>query len=971
MPNLLKHVLVLGLALPTSLLGYHLYAGAHGSDGEVTRNALGDAFSGLSLGGGDDEYQLSKLAIFRKDMWHVEAYYVEQERLDPDAMFQAALERAEREIPELLFERQPAGRRLSVSVGSFTTVLLLEPVTDFVSFNTQLSRVARVLEDHLSAEVDQREVEYALVAGALSTLDPHTILMPPEAAREMEVDNEDEFGGLGIEITVIDGQLTIKNPMEGTPAARVGLLTDDQIVRIEDESTLNMDLQEAVALLRGPVGAPVSIAVMRKGFDVPRTFTIVRDIIRVKPVTGELLPGGIAYVRIQSFHDNVSADLAGLLAGFRAKSGEPPNGLILDLRGNPGGYLNRAVDVANFFLTSGVIVSTVEGGTRNRREPRKASAMNTEPDYPVAVLVNGSSASASEIVAGALRNLDRAVIIGERTFGKGSVQHLYDNPDDSRLKLTVAQYLTPGDESIQSVGISPDILLQPSLVAPADPGEDGRAGQPRVSLYGREWVTRERDLDHHLETTSDREQPPAYAVRYLLAADDLEDRDTRPTSDWEVGFARDVLSVARSPRRADIIQAAASVVERRRAEESGRLLNAFGDIGIDWRSGVNTAPPELSIRVDVGDDGVLQAGEREDLAIEVTNLGTEALTQLAAVTSSGNPWLNHREFYFGALNPGETRSVAQELRLADGHPTELTPMTVELRSGDAGVLLTESALVRLEGRALPRFSWSVALVEDGSGESRGDGDGLPEMGEIVELAVTVTNIGEGAAREPFVRLKNRSGKSVDLRVGSADPGVRRTPDGASCSEQGQDCLPSLNPGESADVRLSFELRGEPDESGGWDVELQVGDHRAYDYGSVHSGGFTSAFQLTEDLHLVGGQPLPSAERRPPVIALSRRPDVLAGTPDAVISGVVSDDHGVRDVMVFFEDDKLAYQGGGEGARSLPVTAEARMATGPNHFYVLARDVDGLTASVSLSALVESASDPEAQAAVSGTGSSEL
>jgi carboxyl-terminal processing protease len=264
--------------------------------------------------------------------------------------------------------------------------------------------------------------------------------------------------------------LTVKQPIEGTPAWDAGLKASDKIVRIENTSTINMDLDEAVSLLRGKVGEPVTIMVERTGWTAPKPFTIVRGRIKIDPVKGELLDGDIGYLKIQSFHKNVAEDMNQFLDAMEKESQDKLQGLIIDLRNNPGGYLNQAIKVSDRFLRNGVIVSTVEGAERTKEETHAKTTSKTLSDLPIAVLVNGNSASASEIVAGALRNQSRAIIIGERSFGKGSVQHLYGNPDESRLKLTVAQYLTPGDQSIQSVGIPPDILLQPSLIRPK--GED-------------------------------------------------------------------------------------------------------------------------------------------------------------------------------------------------------------------------------------------------------------------------------------------------------------------------------------------------------------------------------------------------------------------------------------------------------------------------------------------------------------------
>lgn len=941
MSSLIKHVAILGLAFPASLAGYHYFAGAHGSEGDRPVGSFTQAVSRLT---GSSAYQLSDLRLLEKDLWYVETRYVEPERLDTEKMFQSALDAVERGVPEVLFQREPGGRRLHISVGSYSTVLMLEPVDSFVALHQQLTRVAAVLDEHLSDDVEKPEVEYAFINGALATLDPHTILMPPEAAREMEVDNDGEFGGLGIEIAIVDGRLTIKEPIEGTPAHKAGLQSEDQIVRIEDESTINMDLTEAVSKLRGPVGEPVTISVMRKGFDAPRAFTIIRAVIKLNPVEGKLLPGGIAYLRIKNFNDNVDEQIGALLQDFHQKAGGTVKGLVLDLRSNPGGYLNQAVDVSNRFLASGVIVSTVDGGKGGRRETRRATAAGTEPDYPIAVLVNGNSASASEIVAGALRNLDRAVIIGERTFGKGSVQHLYENDDTSRLKLTVAKYLTPGDESIQSVGIPPDILLQPSVVVkPEKPAES-----PVISLYWREWVSREADLDRHLEQVPQQEAQPSYSVRYLRPELDDEDRRKKDTSeDWEVKLAAEVLQAAKSPRRAEVLASASSVIARRQQEEERRLVEAMKAVGIDWSAGQNPKAPQLDARLDLGPDGVLRAGEEEDIAVEVTNRGSEPVSRLSLVTGSENVWLDKREFYFGRLLPGETRRFVQRVSLPDGYGSELAPLTLTFRDPSNAGLGSETEMVRTEARPLPRFEYTLALRDDGTGGSKGDGDGLAEVGETVDLVLSVKNVGDGPSREAFARLKNRSGRAVDLANASVEIGAPLGADGKPCVPDSEGCTRTLAPGESATEHLTFELRAPPSDEA-WKIELSVGDNRAYDYGAVQRGGFYDYFQQTEEISLRPGQAVDGRVRGPPRITLTRTPGLEQSGADFVVSGKVEDPHGIRDIMVFKGEDKIFFLGGDQSATSLPFSVDGELGDGASLFVVLARDHEGLSSTAAFS-----------------------
>ncbi len=935
MHRVLKHLALFGMAVPTCLVGYHALASRSPGIGDASDpQVLVDAVQGFGLG---DWYELSDLELVERNFYHVEHRYVEKERLDPEAMFQGALDAVERDINEVMFVREPGGRRLQVSVGAYTTVMLVEPIESFDALYGQLRRVAAVLEDHLSDEVSHPEVEYALINGALSTLDPHTLLLDPEAAREMEVDNQGEFAGLGVEISIdAEGRLVVSQPMDGTPALKAGLRADDVIVRIEDESTIGMDISDAVERLRGEVGSPVTIEVERPGTSKPLAFTIERARIEINKVEGELLEGGIGYVRIPSFHRNVSSNLDALLTRFRRDNNGQLEGLVIDLRDNPGGYLNQAFEVANKFLDDGVIVATVEGGNR-RREEQRATRGGTEPSYPVAVLVNGNSASASEIVAGALRNRDRAVIIGERSFGKGSVQHLYKNKDDSALKLTVAKYLTPGDHSIQSVGIPPDIELRPSVVRPGT-GDD----PPVVSLYWRDLLDREADLDHHLSQMDRAPEPPTFALRYLrperkgAAADD-------PARDWEVDFARRVLLTTDASRRADVLRAAEPVVLQARSAQERALVDALAAVGVDWRAGRNPSRLPVEVTLEVDGAEALVAGEAQELVVRVTNTGDAPLHRLTATTESDNPWLDQKEFTIGALAAGETRTLTERVRLHDGYGDEVSPVGLRVRDDGETAEASASARIRTRAQPQPALAYALRIVDDGSGRSRGDGDGLPEAGEIVELELTVENTGEGPTREAFARLRNRSGKALDLTRGRVRPGTDRDADGAACAEREKGCKRSLAPGERTTQRFTFTLRELPEDADGWKLALSVGDNARYDYGAVQRAGFADYFQLEETLVLRPDQAVDPAWRHAPEIQVTRAPGLEATTPHAVLSGVVQDDVSLRDVMVFLGDDKVFYQGGRSGERRLPFSVEPELEPGLNALTVLARDASGLTA----------------------------
>ena len=336
-------------------------------------------------------------------------------------------------------------------------------------------------------EVEMKDLIYGAINGMLASLDPHSAFMPPDLYKEMMIDTSGEFGGLGIEITIKDGILTIVSPIEDTPAYRAGLKAGDQILKIEDQFTKDLSIMDAVKMMRGPKGTKISITIMRESFDKPQEFTLVREIITVKSVKSNILEDGYAYVRVAQFQERTAADLRDALERLRPQNGDSLRGLILDLRNNPGGLLDQAVKISDIFLPSGLIVYT-EGREEGSRMKFSATAKNTVPNFPMVVLINGGSASASEIVAGALQDHGRAVVMGTQSFGKGSVQTIIPLSDDSGLRLTTARYYTPNGTSIQATGIIPDILVNPVEVKEAEEG----------ALF------REKDLKNHFETPSEK-----------------------------------------------------------------------------------------------------------------------------------------------------------------------------------------------------------------------------------------------------------------------------------------------------------------------------------------------------------------------------------------------------------------------------------------------------------------------------------
>ncbi len=290
-------------------------------------------------------------------------------------------------------------------------------------------------------EADTQELIYGAIDGMLATLDPHSSFLTPEMYLDMQAETQGQFGGLGIEVTTRDNRLIIVTPIEDTPAYFAGIKAGDEIIAIDGESTDGMGIMEAIRRLRGEKGEPVGLLIKRDGNPEPLTFSIVRDIIHTASVKSRRLGQGYAYIRLLQFQEGTGTELKRHLDALHAELAEF-GGLILDLRNNPGGLLEQAVATADLFLDQGLIVYT-EGRDEDARLEFAAQPQDTEPDYPLIVLVNGGSASAAEILAGALQDYGRAIIMGEQSFGKGSVQTIIPLDDQSALRLTTARYFTP------------------------------------------------------------------------------------------------------------------------------------------------------------------------------------------------------------------------------------------------------------------------------------------------------------------------------------------------------------------------------------------------------------------------------------------------------------------------------------------------------------------------------------------------
>ncbi|MGO8970209.1 MAG: MXAN_5808 family serine peptidase [Myxococcaceae bacterium] len=859
-------------------------------------------------------HDLSALKIFNKVVLYVKDNYVDPKRIRPKEMLVEALQSVERTVPEVLVEPDKDQDHVRLDVNGKVKDYDISHVDSLWKMSFTMKDIFEFIASNMRPVEDSRQVEYAAINGMLSTLDPHSILLLPDQYREMRLTTKGEFGGLGFVIQMRESNLTVVRVLPQTPAFKAGIKREDVIRKIGEESTVNMDLNEAVNKLRGPVGSKVTITVDRKGLDKPMVLTLARDMISIESVQSKLLAGNVGYVRLKNFQGNTTRDLQAALSKLAAetKATGGLKGLVLDLRGDPGGLLEQAIQVTDLFVSEGTIVTTVAQMERVREEKR-AHADESDINVPLAVLVNPGSASASEIVAGALKNLNRATIIGQQTFGKGSVQVLYEFPspsgnanEESALKLTIAKYLTPGDVSIQEVGIEPDIELIPTRVT-----------SDRVNVFAPRKTIGEADLEHHFGNPSSqatatkreevlgREKPTA--TLYYLKEDtrqkdaaarqqkleegkdpklsktdkslgkkkpgEGDSQDTEPghidedlydqldadtqdevKEDFEVLFARDFVLKAPASQRNRMLALGAPFIQERKEKEQERINEAIAALGVDWSPGPTPKAPQLLATLKPGSERRILAGEKVDLDLTVENRGSEPIKRLRAWTESENPLLDRREFIFGALKPGEKRSWKVSVQIPKDLSSRRDDVTVKFLDDSGPLPETLVAELNFAELTRPAFAIGWQVIDDCAACN---GDGVVQRGESVQILVDVTNIGPGKALDAFAQIKNGADQNVFI-------------------DKGRFRLGDLAPGETKTARFELEVKkGYVGET--FPLKFAVGDVQLEEFA-------TEKLQIPLSDHPLSVDARKGFLRLEPGTALLARPDPQSGTLFKVTKG---------------------------------------------------------------------------------------
>jgi carboxyl-terminal processing protease len=881
------------------------------------------ACKGLYLEWSTDK-SLRKHNLPRVACSYVDRFYVDPERILPVEMLKEGLSWMERFVPEVMVDFPPPSDTAIIIVND------KEMSFDFSDVQT-LDDAAWILKDAIGFvqanlqddSIEGDDIEYTATNGMLSQLDPHTVLFPPKDYAEFRIGTSGKFGGLGMVVGIREFTLTVISPIEGTPAYRAGMKPGDKIVEIDGESTVNMTLFDAVSKLRGEPESTVNLSVLREKWAEPKIVPIKREIIAIPSVDSKSLGDGIGYLKIRSFQNDTSWDLNKHLKRLRTDNGRI-KGLIIDMRNNSGGLLDQAIEVADKFLSYGNIVMTVGAGKRHKDVSIAQELETDEPYYPIVVIIDAGSASGAEIVAGALKENNRAVLIGDRSFGKGTVQQLIDLVDGSALKITVAKYLTPLGTDIQSVGITPDIELFPVRIEKDD-----------IRLFkGSYHPLRESDLKQHFGEETETETPPE-TIKYLYKAEEKtpeekqEDAYKLPdfSNDFAVQFAKKLVSNTSSWNKVEILERSKGLLEETKEANEVEIVNALSDQGIDWGTpkSVQKAAgiPKPTARLTF-DKSTVKAGDKVVFTVEVTNEGEAPLYRLWAKTECKNHIFDGLEFIFGKIEKGQSRSYPTTVELPQGAFDREDDITIEFNELNEYTPKETSGTIITEALPRPQFAYSYQILDNGY---NGNNDGLIQNGESIELLLHIKNVGEGKSTKNIATLRDVSHKDVFI-------------------ELGKDEIGELLPGDSKTVTLRFTVKQSLPVNE-FNMNIVISDTT---FGTFLSDKVT--FHVAKSAETVETAKSDKAQetglsslRVPPSIKLTQPiSSSLLGLGKITLSGIIKDDKYVKHVYILANNDKVFFKLNSPDSKDesrLPFAAEIKLKDGPNTITVVARDDLGL------------------------------
>lgn len=806
--------------------------------------------------------------------------YYDAQRVHPEKMLQEGLFALSKKIPEMLVEfPEDRPNQFSISIGDQKKVIPLKKPEKIFDLFEPAAQAFSFIRSTYKGEVEADEQEYAFINGMLHTLDPHSNLLTPDVFTEFKTQTEGEYGGIGIVVGIKEEELTVIAPLEGTPAMKAGLKADDKIVQIDESPTINISLSEAVKKLRGKVNAKVNLVINRKNKD-PFEVQIVRQKITIESIHSKLIKfqeKRIAFLRVRSFQEDTFADLDKALEKMKAEG--PVDGIILDLRNNPGGLLDQSIMMADKFLENGDILFTV-GANNTDEEVTKAQKGNDDLKTPMLVLVNQGSASASEIVAGAIKRNDRAAILGMKTFGKGSVQSLFNLRDGSAMKLTVAQYLTPQRISIQAVGITPDILLEPVTIV------ENEFDLKENETYG------EKSLDEHLENVGlIKSSKPEFLLRFLEKEKKEEDSEytfkVDQKKDFMLSLALKMLAKMSVSDRSTVIKESLPLLKQEAKQQDKKIAQELKALNIDWSTaGKEKNPPKLTISSQITDKKTgkpvttLKAGNEILWTVTATNQGKGNVFRLLGVVKSENPVINEREFVFGRVKPGQTQKASLTLKIPEEIISFDEEVKIEFLSDNQIEIPPTLVSTHFVEKPKPQLVYSYEIFDNGSNKSKGNGNGIPEKGETITLDVSLKNSSDHEASKVTLNLKNGSKDGIRLNKGRIKLG-------------------KIEPRGEAHGKLSFTITDAFEEE---DVKLSL---LAYDKATRSGFSDDLIFSLVPNKEK-RIDPSPKVVQATPKINLTKQ-EISPNGKVLHLSGTVEDDKSVKDIIIFSKGKKVFYK----------------------------------------------------------------
>jgi carboxyl-terminal processing protease len=859
----------------------------------ITSILLSGCLPGLSGPELPEEPEPSPTPLLAEVLMRIQLDYLELGRLDFSELQEAALLALEKEIAEVrVVTPQSESESQRVLFRESTLAKLDSPVSLRDMYEGLQSLILKLHEK--LPEYQSTELELIALGAIMSGLDPHSVVLPPSSYAEFNENTRGRFAGVGIVIGIRDKQLTIISLMEGGPAERAGLRIGDQVKEIDGESTKKMSLSAIMQGLRGEIGSRMDLTVERSGKEI--TYELQREDIQISSSDSVDLrfDDGIPvrYIRLKLFQEDTSTDLEKQLENLDSVAG-----LILDLRGNPGGLLQEAVRVSDLFLPPEKrIVSTQTNTDLTSYDSHQLLSSPKIQSIPIVVLVNGQSASASEIVSAALKVNNRAIVVGEQTFGKGSVQSIWGMPGNFGLKMTIARYLTPDNLSIQDVGVQPDLQLDPLYLS---------------------------ENDIHLRSLQQESKAENYILHYLQDSEDEETDMDKPLSAAEIendDYVRIAVRLLREhlpyqeTMKATLVRSHAMLQAQAEKEVVSEISK---QAELDWTlsSPSPTELPDLQISFEQENDlGVWQgitppfASDRKlRIKVQLENKGSMPMERVLVVSESSIDLLDDIEFPFGKLEGGEKGLWVREIDVDQQENPSWLPLDFLVLTGEDQELLRKEFLWSVIPGEIPTFSMRFQIIDNGTAGSVGNGDGIPQSGETIALNVN---------------LKMQDSKELEevvLRIGSSEDGLIWLQDRVEWK--------SLKDDQSYEENLLVRIPQGIEELGRWQVALFVprADEALWNYHWMGKIG-------------------PEAIVEPPVLQTSFIRDdlpLLTRDEELIWNIDLRDDDGLHDLLCFVNGRKLNYLSL-NNKRSEALVWNSPLLEGKNLIELVARDSLGVS-----------------------------